>query len=60
MIKRVMAGFLGGLMFLALPSSARALAVEPANDQTFDLPCQAAILVDEDSGTVLYLSLIHI
>ena len=54
MIKRVMAGFLGGLMFLALPSSARALAVEPANDQTFDLPCQAAILVDEDSGTVLY------
>lgn len=54
MIKRVMAGFLGGLMFLALPSSARALAVEPANDQTFDLPCQAAILMDEDSGTVLY------
>ena len=33
---------------------ARALDVTPANDTTFDLPCQAAILIDQDSGTVLY------
>ena len=35
-------------------AAARALDVTPANDTTFDLPCQAAILIDQDSGTVLY------
>ena len=29
-------------------------AITPAGTRGFDLPCQAAILVDEDSGTVLY------
>ena len=29
-------------------------AITPAGTRDFDLPCQAAILVDEDSGTVLY------
>lgn len=54
MVKRIIAGLLGWVLCLALPTSALALTVVPANDQTFDLPCQAAILVDEDSGTVLY------
>ena len=31
-----------------------ALEVVPATDRDFDLPCEAAILMDEDSGTVLY------
>ena len=31
-----------------------ALKVQPATQADFDLPCQAAILIDEDSGTVLY------
>ena len=54
MMKKLLAGVLcWGLLFAAAPA-ARALTVEPATDRTFDLPCQAAILIDEDSGTVLY------
>lgn len=40
------------LSLLALPVGA--LEVTPAGPSDFDLPCQAAILIDEDSGTVLY------
>lgn len=36
----------------ALPCAA--LDINPATDRDFDVPCQAAILIDEDSGTVLY------
>ena len=36
----------------AFPASAE--GVTPATAADFDLPCAAAILVDEDSGTVLY------
>ena len=53
MMKKLLAVVLcWGLLFAAAPA-ARALTVEPATDRTFDLPCQAAILIDEDSGTVL-------
>ncbi len=31
-----------------------AQAIVPVGPETFDVPCAAAILVDEDSGTVLY------
>lgn len=40
------------LALCALPCGA--LEVIPATDRDFDLPCEAAILIDEDSGTVLY------
>ena len=54
MMKKLLAVVLcWGLLFAVAPA-ARALTVEPATDRTFDLPCQAAILIDEDSGTVLY------
>ena len=33
---------------------AAALEIVPATEAAFDVPCQAAILIDEDSGTVLY------
>lgn len=43
-------------LLLALFSVVRAHAegIAPATTAEFDLPCRAAILVDEDSGTVLY------
>ena len=43
-------------LLLALFSMVRAHAeaITPATTADFDLPCKAAILVDEDSGTVLY------
>ena len=43
-------------LLLALFSMVRAHAeaIPPATTADFDLPCKAAILVDEDSGTVLY------
>lgn len=50
---RVLAiAFVLTLVLGMLPCSA--LEVVPATDRDFDLPCQAAILIDEDSGTVLY------
>lgn len=53
MKKRVAALILGLLFILnALPCAA--LDINPATDRDFDVPCQAAILIDEDSGTVLY------
>ena len=53
MEKRVTALILGLFFILnALPCAA--LDVNPATDRDFDVPCQAAILIDEDSGTVLY------
>ena len=36
------------------PETAEQNGVTPAGTQDFDLPCKAAILIDEDSGTVLY------
>ena len=43
-------------LLLALFSMVRAHAevIAPATTADFDIPCKAAILVDEDSGTVLY------
>ena len=38
----------------AFPASAEGIA--PATAADFDLPCAAAILLDEDSGTMLSLS----
>ncbi|MGN0975686.1 MAG: D-alanyl-D-alanine carboxypeptidase family protein [Gemmiger sp.] len=39
----------------ATPESAsQAGEIQPATTADFDVPCKAAILVDEDSGTVLY------
>ena len=53
MKKRVVALILGLFFILnALPCAA--LDINPATDRDFDVPCQAAILIDEDSGTVLY------
>lgn len=43
---------LASAQFAALKASA--LEVQPATSADFDVPCQAAILIDEDSGTVLY------
>lgn len=38
----------------AAVSEPAAPAITPATAADFDLPCRAAILIDEDSGTVLY------
>lgn len=50
--------FLALLLCLALAASlapyGAALDIQPATTAAFDVPCQAAILIDEDSGTVLY------
>lgn len=54
MIKKIFALAVCWAVCLAAVLPARALDVTPANDTTFDLPCQAAILIDQDSGTVLY------
>ena len=45
------------LCVLSVPvmtTRAYGLEITPANETAFDLPCKAAILIDEDSGTVLY------
>ena len=34
--------------------AASAEGITPATTADFDVPCAAAILIDEDSGTVLY------
>ena len=34
--------------------AASAAGIIPATNADFDVPCAAAILIDEDSGTVLY------
>ncbi|MCO7110359.1 hypothetical protein NIA69_16245 [Gemmiger formicilis] len=34
--------------------AASAAGITPATNADFDVPCAAAILIDEDSGTVLY------
>ena len=36
------------------PETAEQNGITPAGTDAFDLPCKAAILMDEDSGTVLY------
>src|SRR5699024_9419453 len=38
----------------ATPETAGAAGITPAGVETLDVPCAAAILIDEDSGTVLY------
>lgn len=43
--------------FALTPAAAlrtEALEIQPATQADFDVPCQAAILIDQDSGTVLY------
>ena len=56
MKKRFMALILLAAFALTPAAALRtaALEVQPATQADFDLPCQAAILIDEDSGTVLY------
>ena len=56
MKKRFMALILLAAFALTPAAALRtaALEVQPATQADFDLPCQAAILIDEDSGTVPY------
>ena len=59
MRKRVVTIFLClALILLTLlrgyAEEASAMQITPAGTQDFDVPCAAAILIDEDSGTVLY------
>ena len=45
------------LCLLAMPvltSKAYGQDIQPATQTAFDLPCKAAVLIDQDSGTVLY------
>ncbi|WP_294496626.1 D-alanyl-D-alanine carboxypeptidase family protein [uncultured Gemmiger sp.] len=44
----------GALLASCFTLPAAAVAITPATPADFDLPCQAAILVDLDTGTVLY------
>lgn len=54
MKKRLVCLVLCLTLCLAAVPSAWAQDIEPATAADFDVPCQAAILIDEDSGTVLY------
>lgn len=53
MKQRVMT-LIAAVFFICHALPCAALVVIPATEQNFDVSCQAAILVDEDSGTVLY------
>lgn len=54
MNKRAAAFLLCLALVFACAPAALAQGIEPATVTDFDLPCQAAILIDEDTGTVLY------
>lgn len=54
MKKRVAAFLLCLALAFAGAPAALAQDIVPATVSDFDLPCQAAILIDEDTGTVLY------
>lgn len=53
-MKKRVAALILGLFFILNALPCAALDINPAIDRDFDVPCQAAILIDEDSGTVLY------
>ena len=53
-MKKRVAALILGLFFILNALPCAALDINPATDRDFDVPCQAAILIDEDSGTVLY------
>ena len=53
-MKKRVAALILGLFFILNALPCAALDIYPATDRDFDVPCQAAILIDEDSGTVLY------
>ena len=53
-MKKRVAALVLGLFFILNALPCAALDINPATDRDFDVPCQAAILIDEDSGTVLY------
>lgn len=53
-MKKRVAALILGLFFILNAMPCAALDINPATDRDFDVPCQAAILIDEDSGTVLY------
>ena len=53
-MKKRVAALILGLFFILNARPCAALDINPATDRDFDVPCQAAILIDEDSGTVLY------
>lgn len=54
MKKRLLSLLLCLALCLAAAPAAWAQEIVPATAADFDVPCQAAILIDEDSGTVLY------
>lgn len=54
MKKRLLSLLLCLVLCLAAAPAAWAQEIVPATAADFDVPCQAAILIDEDSGTVLY------
>lgn len=53
-MKKRVAALILGLFFILNALPCAALDINPATDRDFDVPCQAAILIDEDSGTILY------
>ena len=53
-MKKRVAALILGLFFILNALPCAALDINPATDRDFDVPCQAAILIDVDSGTVLY------
>ena len=54
MKKRLVCLMLCLVLILASAPAALAQEIVPATAADFDVPCQAAILIDEDTGTVLY------
>ena len=53
-MKKRVAALILGLFFILNALPCAALDINPATVRDFDVPSQAAILIDEDSGTVLY------
>ena len=48
-MKKRVAALILGLFFILNALPCAALDINPATDRDFDVPCQAAILIDEDS-----------
>ena len=53
-MKKRVAALILGLFFILNALPCAALDINPATDRDFDVPCLAAILIVEDSGTVFY------
>lgn len=49
-MKKRVAALILGLFFILNALPCAALDINPATDRDFDVPCQAAILIDEDSA----------